>query len=74
VTDSASAIQPLLMGAPERAMAVADALFAQGFFVPAIRPPTVPEGTSQLRVSLSAAHTPDDVRGLAASIARALRA
>lgn len=67
---SASAIQPLPMGAPDRAVAVSAALLGEGFFVPAIRPPTVPEGTSRLRVSLSAAHSPDDVRGLVAAIAR----
>ena len=67
---SASAIQPLPMGTPAKAMAVTAALLEEGYYVPAIRPPTVPEGTSRLRVSLSAAHSPDDVRGLVAAIAR----
>ena len=39
-------------------------LLRRGFHVPAIRPPTVPPGTSRLRVSLSAAHSDDDVRDL----------
>lgn len=67
---SASAIQPLPMGAPERALAVCAALLDEGFFVPAIRPPTVPRGTSRLRISLSAAHSTDDVRALVAALAR----
>ena len=71
---SASAIQPLPVGAPEKAVALSAALFEEGFFVPAIRPPTVPRGTSRLRVSLSAAHSAEDVRALVASIARCLDA
>ena len=67
---STSAIQPLPLGAPENALAASAALFEQGFFVPAIRPPTVPQGTSRLRISLSAAHSADDVRGLVAALAR----
>ncbi|MEO7743432.1 MAG: 8-amino-7-oxononanoate synthase [Usitatibacter sp.] len=67
---SASAIQPLPVGMPERAVALSAALFEAGFFVPAIRPPTVPRGTSRLRVSLSAAHSADDVSALVAAIAR----
>ena len=74
VMASASAIQPLPMGAPERAVKVSAALLEQGFLVPAIRPPTVPEGTSRLRVSLSAAHSASDIRALVAAIARCLDA
>ena len=54
---SDTAIQPLLIGATDAAMHVADALLERGLMVPAIRPPTVPEGTARLRISLSAGHT-----------------
>ena len=58
---SATAIQPLLIGSNEDALAVMAALDAQGLWVPAIRPPTVAEGTARLRISLSAAHSVADV-------------
>lgn len=67
---SATAIQPLPMGSADKAMAVSAALLEEGFLVPAIRPPTVPEGTSRLRVSLCAAHSAEDVQALVAAIAR----
>ena len=54
---SGTAIQPIQIGPNEEAMRVAAALYAQGLWVPAIRPPTVPIGTARLRVTLSAAHT-----------------
>lgn len=57
-------IQPLLIGANQDAVDVAEALRAQGILVPAIRPPTVPKGQARLRISLSAAHSKDDVRRL----------
>jgi 8-amino-7-oxononanoate synthase len=52
-----SPIFPVMLGAPERAVAAASRLREQGFLVKAIRPPTVPPGTSRLRFALSAAHT-----------------
>ena len=55
--DSASAIQPLLLGCEDTVMGVAAALQQRGFLVGAIRPPTVPAGTARLRITLSAAHT-----------------
>jgi len=66
---SATAIQPVIVGANEAALALADGLWRRGFYVPAIRPPTVPAGTARLRVSLSAAHTDDDVDALLAAFA-----
>ena len=71
---SPSAIQPVVVGDPARAMAVSARLLERGYCVPAIRPPTVPEGTSRLRVSLSAAHSRADVEGLAATLAATLAA
>lgn len=58
---SHTAIQPLLIGPNDRALAVMEGLRARGIWVPAIRPPTVPEGTARLRVALSAAHSETDV-------------
>ena len=61
---SPTAIQPLIVGANDAAVALSEALLARGIFVPAIRPPTVPPETARLRVSLSAAHSEDDVHAL----------
>jgi 8-amino-7-oxononanoate synthase len=58
---SDTAIQPLIIGANDESMAAAAALYEQRLWVPAIRPPTVPPGTARLRVTLSAAHTEEDV-------------
>ena len=57
----AGAIVPVPLRAEERALRVSDALFARGIFVPAIRPPTVPPGTSRLRVSVRADHTAEQI-------------
>lgn len=54
---SASQIIPLIVGDPERAVSLSHQLQEQGLFVPAIRPPTVPEGEACLRISLTAGHT-----------------
>ncbi|MBE9567076.1 MAG: 8-amino-7-oxononanoate synthase [Proteobacteria bacterium] len=56
IENSQTAIQPLLIGDDENAMSISHLLFEQGFLVTAIRPPTVPEGTSRLRITLSAKH------------------
>lgn len=58
---SASAIQPLLVGDAERAVALSERLREGGFLISAIRPPTVPTGTSRLRITLSAAHSEQQV-------------
>jgi 8-amino-7-oxononanoate synthase len=52
-----SAIFPVILGAPDRAIAVASRLRELGILAKAIRPPTVPPGTSRVRFALSAAHT-----------------
>ena len=59
-----SPIVPVVLGSEERALAASAALLERGLWVPAIRPPTVPVGTSRLRVTLSAAHSDDDVERL----------
>jgi 8-amino-7-oxononanoate synthase len=58
---SQTAIQPILIGDNAAVMAASACLYQQGLWVPAIRPPTVPVGTARLRVTLSAAHSSDDV-------------
>ena len=71
---SVTAIQPLVIGDNAAALHVAEQLTAQGVLVPAIRPPTVPPGTARLRISLSAAHTRDDVRALGEALIAAGKA
>jgi 8-amino-7-oxononanoate synthase len=61
-------IQPLLVGEARDAGALAASLSARGVLVPAIRPPTVPDGSARLRISLSAAHRPEDVDALAGAL------
>jgi 8-amino-7-oxononanoate synthase len=59
-----SPIIPVVLGSEARAIAASATLLADGIWVPAIRPPTVPAGTSRLRVTLSAAHSDDQVTKL----------
>jgi 8-amino-7-oxononanoate synthase len=61
---SSTPIQPLVIGTNEAALALSEGLRARGIWVPAIRPPTVPQGTARLRISLSAAHQAADVAAL----------
>jgi len=69
--DSRTAVQPLVIGANDATLALAAALERDGLWVPAIRPPTVPEGTSRLRISLSAAHSHADLERLHDALLRA---
>lgn len=71
---SSSAIQPLVLGTDARAVAVAAALAAEGYYVRAIRPPTVPSGTARLRITLTTAHTAAHIEGLVDALARVLSA
>jgi 8-amino-7-oxononanoate synthase len=57
-----------VIGANDEALAAAAGLHERGLWVPAIRPPTVPAGTARLRVTLSAAHTHEEVAQLAAAL------
>jgi 8-amino-7-oxononanoate synthase len=65
---SETPIQPLLVGGNAEALALSARLAAQGLLVPAIRPPTVPQGTARLRISLSADHSAGDVTRLTAAL------
>jgi 8-amino-7-oxononanoate synthase len=69
---SITPIQPVIVGSTDHATALADALREVGLLVPAIRPPTVPEGTARLRITLSAAHTEAQVDRLLEAIGRLL--
>src|SRR5690606_25199316 len=62
-------IQPLLCGSDAQAVAMAAALEAQGFWVAAIRPPTVPEGRARLRITLTALHAPEEIEALVDALA-----
>ncbi len=65
---SETAIQPVIIADNAATMATGQALMAQGFWVGAIRPPTVPAGTARLRITLSAAHSTEQVDRLAAAL------
>jgi 8-amino-7-oxononanoate synthase len=69
---SPTAIHPIVLGDAAAALDASHRLAGRGLLVPAIRPPTVPAGTSRLRVSLSAAHTPADVESLAHALKECL--
>ena len=71
ISDSISPIQPLLVGNPERAMKLSSVLEDAGILISAIRPPTVPEGTSRLRITLTAAHTVGNIEKLLESLRKA---
>jgi 8-amino-7-oxononanoate synthase len=65
---SNTAIQPIIIGSNAEALRIGAALYGKGLWVPAIRPPTVPAGTARLRVTLSAAHTEEEVAQLSAAL------
>lgn len=65
-------IVPVVLGSPERALAVSNAMLELGVYARAIRPPTVPEGTSRIRFTLSAVHTEEDVDVALRALERAL--
>ena len=62
--ESSTPIQPLLVGSNDAALELSEGLRARGIWVPAIRPPTVPQGTARLRITLSTAHEKKDVEEL----------
>lgn len=73
VTTGEGPIVPVMIGDAARAMDVAAKVRADGFEVRAVRPPTVPEGTSRLRIVVHARHTEEQIEGLAASLSEAMR-
>ena len=62
---SVTPIQPVIIGEGSEVVQISNALREQGFLIPAIRPPTVPQGSARLRISLSALHNIEDVKQLA---------
>ena len=66
--ESSTPIQPVMIGSVETTLAVSEALYKQGIFVSAIRPPTVPEGSARLRITFSASHTEEQVDQLLAAL------
>jgi glycine C-acetyltransferase/8-amino-7-oxononanoate synthase len=71
---SSTQIVPLVVGDAGRAVQVCEAALEDGVFAQAIRPPTVPEGTSRLRLAVMATHAEADLRAAARTLAEALRA
>ena len=69
-TDAASAIFPWIVGDEEAAINLASALQREGFFVPAIRYPTVAKGSARLRITVTAAHEEQQIRSLCQAIKR----
>lgn len=59
--DSQSPIIPLLVGETDTALTLSEALLAHGIYAPAIRPPTIPAGTSRIRMSVTAGHRPEQI-------------
>ncbi len=68
-----SPIIPVELGAPQRALQIADRLRECGFWITAMRPPTVPEGTSRLRITLMSEHTEEDLHRLATVLREGLK-
>lgn len=66
--DSSMPIQPLILRDNHLAMDISQKLYQQGIWVPAIRPPTVPQGTARLRISLSASHSHADISRLTTAL------
>ncbi len=69
LADSPTAIQPLLVGNSGRALAMSQRLRERGIWLTAIRPPTVPEGSARLRITLTAAHGAEQVEQLLEALA-----
>jgi 8-amino-7-oxononanoate synthase len=73
ILDSQSAIQPLVLGDPNRVLAASNKLASLGLWVPAIRYPTVPKHSDRLRITLSAKHSEQDITVLVDGLCLALK-
>jgi len=69
---SQSAVHQVVLGSNADALFASNALRERGFLVPAIRLPTVPQGTARLRISVAAGHTAQDLEGLGCALAECL--
>jgi 7-keto-8-aminopelargonate synthetase-like enzyme len=67
-----SAILPIILGSSKRALEAMRIIGEAGYYVPAIRFPTVPRETARLRVTLSARHTPEQIKGLCSTLRKYL--
>jgi len=63
-------IAPVLVGDPKEAVRISHALLDEGYFAPAVRPPTVPEGGSRIRFAVTASHTEEEIEGVCDALAR----
>ena len=72
LANAESAIVPIIVGASEDAVVMSERLSEHGYFVPAVRPPTVPQGTARLRFAFSAVHRDADIEQLADTVATLL--
>ena len=61
LSETVSPIIPVLVGEPDKALALARCLFESGVFAPAVRPPTVPKGTSRVRITVTSEHTQEQL-------------
>lgn len=66
---STTPIQPILVGSSDEAIRLSGYLENNGFFAPAVRPPTVPRGSARLRITLSSLHEPSEIKRLVSLIA-----
>jgi 8-amino-7-oxononanoate synthase len=73
VPEAPTPIVPLVLGENRRALEWSHRLWQQGFWVHAIRPPTVPPGTARLRITVSSGHTPTQIEALGDAVGRLLR-
>ena len=73
LTESLTAIQPIILGDEERAIQISQQLFEKDLLVTAIRPPTVPRGTARLRITLSAIHSRQQIEKLIGTLAMLLQ-
>ena len=71
--EDAGHVVPVSVGDQAATMRVAASLASRGYLVGAVRPPTVPEGTSRLRVTVSAAHEAEHIRGFVETLVLSLR-